>query len=358
MVDASVREQMLAPPLATCELAGLDGRIKERCEDFIVDEIPAYPPDGREERHLLIRVRKRELSTLELLRILARELALGAHEIGYAGRKDRDAVTTQWLSVPITASAALEGLSLPGIEILEAHPHGQKLRLGHLHGNSFRIVIRGPGLDLETAIHRVRDKMTAIERGRGLENLYGLQRFGDDGENLDRGLDLLAAGRPFGRQHKFVVSAAQSGLFNLYVVLRKSQGWLRKVLPGDLLHRLDPGGMFAVEDVAAEQLRMDRGELVVSGPIFGAKMRAPVDPTPSSLLEREVLLRAGLGPDLFAVHGKRLPGSRRPVQVSVEDFEVDAVDATGDLPEGVELRFRLPAGSYATQLVRELQCGP
>jgi len=358
LVDTSVREQMLAPPTATSDLAGVGGRIKDRCEDFVVDEIPAYPPDGREDRHLFIRVRKREFSTPELLRILAEELSLGGHEIGYAGRKDRDAVTTQWLSVPISAAAALEHISVPGIEILEAHPHGQKLRLGHLHGNSFRIVLREPGSDLETACRRVREKLVRIERGGGLENMYGPQRFGEDGANLDRGFEVLATGRRFGRQEKFVVSAAQSGLFNLYVGLRKNQGWLRKVLPGDLLHRADPGGMFVVEDAAAEQRRMDRGELVVTGPIFGAKMRAPAEPSASALLERGVLLQAGLDPGVFATWGKRLPGSRRPVQVPVTEFRVTEVEASDGLPEGLELRFRLPAGSYATQLVRELQCDP
>jgi tRNA pseudouridine13 synthase len=358
VVDASVREQMLAPPAATGNLVGVGGRIKDRCEDFIVDEIPAYSADGREDRHLFIRVRKRAISTPELLRILEKELSIGPHEIGYAGRKDRHAVTTQWLSVPISAAAALERFSVPGIEILEAHPHGQKLRLGHLQGNRFRIVLREPGGDLETARQRVRAKLVAIGRGGGLENTFGAQRFGEDGVNLDRGLGLLASGRRFGRPEKFVVSAAQSGLFNLYVGLRKSQGWLRQVLPGDLLHRIDPGGMFAVENTAAEQSRMDRGELVVSGPIFGAKMRAPAEASPSALLERGVLLQAGLDPGIFAGRGKQLPGSRRPVQVSVVDFSVTEAEAADGLAEGLELRFCLPAGSYATQLVRELQCGP
>lgn len=358
LVDADVREQMLSPEPATSSLPGIGGRIKERCEDFVVDEVPAYPPDGREGRHLFLRIRKRGISTPDLIRNLSHALRIESREVGCAGRKDREAVTTQWLSVPYESRDAVDRLNLENVEVIEARPHGQKLRTGHLKGNRFRIVIRDPGMDLESARHVVREKVLAMERGGGLENLYGEQRFGHAGENLDRGLQLLRGGRRPNPTEKFLLSAAQSGLFNLYVVLRRGQGWLRQALPGDLLQKREGGALFAVEDPAAEQPRMNRGELVVSGPIFGAKMRAPVDPSPAALLEQEVLHRAGTAPELFAAFGKNLPGSRRPVQVPVADFRVAEVEETDELPGGLELRFGLPAGSYATQLIRELQSGP
>lgn len=358
MIDPGVREQMLAPPPASTLLPGIGGSIKHRCEDFVVDEIPAYGADGREDRHLLLRVRKRGMSTPEMLKILARDLALQPHEIGCAGRKDREAVTTQWLSVPIASASQLEAVSIDGFEILESHPHGQKLRTGHLHGNQFAIVIREPGIDAATAVQRVRDKAMFIESSGGLENVFGEQRFGHDGGNIEDGLAFLQAGKRLGPKAKFLVSALQSALFNLYVVLRKEQGWLRQVLPGDMLQRRESGGMFRVEDASVEQLRMDRGELVVSGPIFGAKMRGPQEGSPAALLEQEVLRRAGLDPEVFArAGGKRLPGTRRPVQVPVMDFSASEAAAVDGLPEGVQLRFSLPAGSYATRLITELQCG-
>jgi tRNA pseudouridine13 synthase len=358
LVDPQVRSQMLSPDPATSSLSGISGRIKERFEDFVVDEVPAYPPDGREGRHLLIRVRKRGVSTPDLIRNLSHALRIESREVGCAGRKDREAVTTQWLSVPWESRDAVDRLSIEGVELIEARPHGQKLRMGHLSGNRFRIVVRDPGMDLESARHLVREKVLGLERGGGLENLYGEQRFGHGGENLDRGFDLLRAGRRPNPSEKFLLSAAQAGLFNLYLVLRRGQGWLRQVLPGDLLQKREGGALFAVEDPGAEQPRLNRGELVVSGPIYGSKMRAPLDPSPSALLEQEVLRRADSSPKLFAAFGKNLPGSRRPVQVPVADFRVTEVEETDDLAGGLELRFGLPAGSYATQLIRELQCGP
>lgn len=358
MLDPEVRERMLAPAPSTGEIAGIAGRIKERCEDFVVDEIGAYPPDGRDDRHLLVRLRKRGLSTPEMLRILSVALMVDPPEIGCAGRKDRQAVTTQWVSVPAAAAAALGKFEHPQIEILEAHPHGQKLRTGHLHGNRFRVVVREPGMDTAVALERVRRKMQAIERSGGLENLYGEQRFGEGGDNLERGLDLLRSRRRMGAGGRFLVSALQSGLFNLYLDLRREQRWLRHVLPGDVLQRTDSGGMFEAEDAAAEQLRLDRGELAITGPIYGSKMRRPEPGTPSALLEEEVLRQASIDGDAFRGHGKRLPGSRRRLQVRVADFSARAAEPVEGLGEGVELRFVLPTGSYATQLLRELQCGP
>jgi tRNA pseudouridine13 synthase len=357
LVDSEVRAQMLSPVPATSSLPGIGGLIKQRFEDFVVDEVAAYPPDGREGRHLFLRIRKRGVSTPDLIRNLSHALRIESREVGCAGRKDREAVTTQWLSVPYESRAGIDRLKLEGVEVIEARPHGQKLRMGHLRGNRFRIVIRDPGMDLESARHLVREKVLAMERGGGLENLYGEQRFGHGGENLDRGLDLLRAGRRPNPTEKFLLSAAQSGLFNLYVVLRRGQGWLRQALPGDLLQKRDGGALFAVDDVAVEQPRLTRGELVVSGPIFGAKMRAPDDPSPASLLEQEVLRRADVPAELFGAFGKNLPGSRRPVQVSLSDFRLTEIEPDDELAGGLELRFGLPAGSYATQLIRELQSG-
>lgn len=358
MLEPEVRNQMLAPEPATSTLPGIGGRIRMRNEDFVVDEVAAYPPDGREGRHLMVRVRKRGMSTPDLIRNLAHGLRIESRDVGCAGRKDRDAVTTQWLTVPFETASALERLDIKGVEILEARPHGQKLRMGHLHGNRFRIVVRDVGMDLESARHHVREKVLAVERGGGLDNIYGEQRFGHGGDNLERGFALLREGRRPNPTEKFLLSAAQSGLFNLYVVLRRGQGWLRQALPGDLLQRRESGGLFTVDDPFAEQPRLDRGELVVTGPIFGAKMRAPVDPSPAALLEQETLRRGGIEERAFAAFGKNLPGSRRAVQVSVADFRVAEVEGDDELPGGLELRFGLPAGSYATQLIRELQAGP
>ena len=356
-LDASTRAAMLAPQAATAQLPGIGGRLRQRHEDFLVDEIAAYPADGREQRHLLVRFEKRGLPTMAAVKEIAQACGIGLREVGVAGRKDAVAVTRQWISLPADVAPALDRFAHPAIVILDARPHGQKLRTGHLHGNRFEIVVRDLAVPVDEALQRVGAKLRLLGEQGGLENLYGPQRFGAGGANLERGLNLLAAGR-LDRRDSFVASAAQSGLFNLYVGLRRERGWLRALLPGDLLRKRASGGLFYVDDVGTEQARLDRGEVELTGPIHGAKMRRPPEQTASALLEEEVLRRAGLDLEQLRVHGKRLPGSRRVVQLDLGAVEVDEAAAEAQLGAGLRLRFVLPSGSFATQLTRELQVGP
>lgn len=348
---------MLAPAPATAHLQGIGGRLRARHEDFVVDEIAAYAANGEPGRHLLVHLEKRGLSTMGAVKELALRCDVPPREVGVAGRKDTAAVTRQWVSVPVEAAAALESFDHPALRILDVQLHGQKLRTGHLHGNRFEIVVRDLAVPIGAALERAHAKLAALRASGGLENLYGPQRFGFAGANLDRGLNLLASGR-LDRRNTFVASAGQAGLFNLYVALRRERGCLRRLLPGDLLRKRETGGLFYVTELEVEQARFERGETELTGPIHGAKTRRPPEGTASAALEEEVLQRAGLGIAQLKVHGKRLPGSRRVVQLALDRIEVAAAPAVGDLGEGLLLRFTLPPGSFATQLTRELQVGP
>lgn len=356
-IDATLRATMLAPSAATADLPGIGGRLRARHEDFVVDEIAAYPANGEPDRHLLVRFEKRGLSSMAAVKELAQLCDVPAREIGVAGRKDTAAVTRQWISMPIEAAPALERVEHGAIRVLEFHPHGQKLRTGHLRGNQFEIVVRDLAVPIETALERTRVKLEAIARQGGLENLYGPQRFGCGGNNLDRGLQLLAFGR-LDRRNTFVASAGQAGLFNLYVAMRREQGAMRRLLLGDLLRKRASGGLFYVDDLEVEQARFDEGEVELTGPIHGAKTRRPPAGTASAQLEEEVLRRVGLSIAQLKAHGKRLPGSRRVVQLDLTEVLVDEAPAVEGLAAGLRLRFTLPAGSFATQLTRELQVGP
>lgn len=356
-LDAATRADMLAPVAATAHLPGIGGRLRARHEDFVVDEIAAYTANGQPDRHLLVRIEKRGLSTLAAVRELAQLCEVPLREVGVAGRKDTAAVTRQWISMPVEAAPALERLAHGAIRVLEFHLHGQKLRTGHLHGNHFEIVVRDLAVPLDVAVLRARAKLDALQDQGGLENLYGPQRFGFGGSNLDRGLRHLAGAR-LDRRHTFLASAAQAGLFNLYVALRRERGWMRHLLLGDLLRKRETGGLFYVDDLPTEQARFDRGEVELTGPILGAKARRPPAGTASADLEEEVLRRVGLSTEHLRSHGKRLPGSRRPLQLALAEVEIGEAPPVDGLGAGLCLRFSLPAGSFATQLTRELQVGP
>src|SRR5580704_15830407 len=133
---------MHTPPLLTADLPGIGGRIKSEPEDFEVEEIPAYQPSG-EGDHLYLWIEKRGMGAEYFVRQVARRLDIPPSEIGTAGLKDRHAVTRQMVSVPAAVEGRLAQLEGDGIRLLSVSRHGNKLKPGHLHGNCFRILVRG-----------------------------------------------------------------------------------------------------------------------------------------------------------------------------------------------------------------------
>jgi tRNA pseudouridine13 synthase len=284
------------------------------------------------------------------VREVAKQARIPQGEIGVAGLKDRDAVTRQQISVPDRAASALEKFEHPAIELSDVRPHSHKLRRGHLRGNRFVIVVRELDLDLDDALQRARAKLARLTEptGHGLRNYYGSQRFGEGARNLEPGLASLAGRR---RRHKgdISVSAGQSALFNFYLATRAERGLLTTVLVGDILQKRDSGGMFECLDAPAEQARLDAGELVLTGPMFGSKMRAPKSGTAAAALEAEVLATVGLDSGKLAKLGRNVPGTRRQLVIWPADVSATPVDG------GLQLQFCLPAGSYATVLLQELR---
>jgi tRNA pseudouridine13 synthase len=336
----------------TAHLPGIGGRIKQAPEDFEVEEIPAYEPSGSGS-HLFLWVEKREMGAEYFVRQVARRLDIPAGEVGTAGLKDRHAVTRQWVSVPEGAEPRLGQLDGEGIRLLRVSRHGNKLRPGHLRGNHFRILVRDAD---PTAGERLGPVLEQL-RQLGLPNFYGSQRFGHDGETARLGLALLRGEPPpatSGRRpnlrspflRKLALSAAQSALFNHYLARRLADGLLRRVLAGDVMAKWPFGGMFVAADVVREQERFDRRETVHAGPIFGRKTFAAAGE--SAAREAAALADFQLTPTAFHRFGKLLQGTRRHNLVYVDDLSA-AVE-----PEGVRLAFTLPAGSYATVLLREV----
>lgn len=330
-------------PFATPDLAGTGGRTQTCPEDFEVEEIPAYEPSGAGD-HLYAWIEKRGVDARSLLCHLARTLEIPEGDIGYAGLKDTLAVTRQLVSVPARCEAALGRVDRDGIRVLSARRHGHKLRAGHLTGNRFRIVMRET---LPGALERAQ-AIAARLADEGMPNFYGPQRFGRDGATLRQGLATLRGeARPRrGMLLRLSLSAVQSALFNAYLADRLERGALGRVDRGDVLLVADCGGPFVVADPDLERERLARREVVLSGPMFGPKMRMPSGEPAAR--ERALLMRAGLSLAQIQAFGKLLPGTRRPLLVWPEALHVAATEV------GLELRFVLPAGSYATVLLREL----
>ena len=352
-VSERVRAAVVDPPYACDDLPGIGGVTRSQPEDFAVEELPIYPPDGGA-GHLLVWLRKRSLTTEDAVREVAKQLRIHPGDIGVAGLKDRDAVTRQQISVPANSEESIARFQHPAIELSDPRPHSHKLRRGHLRGNRFVIVVRELAVDPEQAQLRVQAKLERLA-AIGLRNYYGPQRFGEGARNLESGLASLA-GRRSRHKGDISVSAGQSALFNVYLATRVERGLLSTALEGDILQKRESGGMFECKDPSTEQLRLDAGELVVTGPMFGSKMRAPAMGTAAAALEDEILALVGLDAPKLAKLGRKVPGTRR--QLLIWPSELSATSSAGGWQEsgGLQLQFCLPAGSYATVLLREL-CG-
>ncbi len=342
----------LDPPLGTGSVPGCGGRIGDDLEDFQVTEIPAYEPAGHG-AHCFVCIRKRGLTSPEAAKRLARALGRRPSDVGMAGLKDRHAVTEQWLSVPDVDPAQTRSLAVPGVEVLEARLHPHKLRTGHLQGNRFAVRL------LEVCPEARCRAATVLARleGEGMLHLYGPQRFGRGGENLAKGMTLLQ-GPPRGggqrRQRRLLVSAVQAALFNDYLARRLEAGSLQIPWPGEVCRREPRGGLFRWEgdDPAAMAARLAAGELQLTGPLFGPKMR-PVATGSAAALEAQTLEAAGLEPADFARWRRLAPGGRRPLTVTPREVSVEQAG-----PGRLWLRFTLPAGAYATVLLREVTKTP
>jgi len=354
----------LAPELPTATF-------RRSPEDFVVDELPAYEPLGQGE-HLYVTFRKIDLTTPEAMKRLARALGADPRAMGYAGMKDRHAVTTQTASfqLPLATDPAplLARAQLDGITILAAVRHNNKLKPGHLLGNRFRIVLR----DLDpAAVPAMRAALEAIGQ-RGVPNAFGPQRFGRDGDNPERAIEWLS-GKSRGprdkRDQRMLFSALQSLWFNQVLARRESDGTWADALPGDLAKKTDTGGMFLVplEGPEADDalVRSRARELTPTGPMFGKKMRWP-EGAPAEI-ERAILCAAIEDPARLDAWGHLGEGTRRPLRMPVTELTTETLslaldgpdnassdgpdDASGDGRAALAVGFVLPKGGYATTVL-------
>jgi tRNA pseudouridine13 synthase len=304
-------------PLVSNDLPGTGGRIRSELEDFQVTEVPAYPFDGEGE-HLYLWLEKRGHTTKWILETIQKQMGIKPRDIGVAGLKDRHAITRQWISIPRHFEDRLPSLNLEGLTLLETKYHSNKLGIGHLRGNIFKLRVRGSEPDAMARAQAILDRLEVM----GVPNYFGPQRFGNTGENAVRGLELVRNGRMRGPESiplkRFLIGSLQSLLFNHYTRLRLERGFYDSLLEGDVAKKHDTGGMFTVADPVLESPRAARLEVSATGPLHGKKVMPAFGP--SKALEDEVLAA----------------------------FELEACE------DGFWLEFALPKGSFATVVLREV----
>lgn len=358
MEEKSTTEDALGDlPRAVGEAPLMYAVLKREPGDFRVDEEPAYLPEGQGD-HLYVRFEKVGLDTDEAVRRMARVMGCDPREVGVAGRKDRHAVTTQWASFLRGEVAAAEALELPQIRVLEVSRHKNKLRTGHLKGNRFEVRLR----DVASAVGEL--DLAPVERAlaqlseRGVPAYYGEQRFGVD--NLARARAWLVDGGPPPRHpgdRKFLVSVLQSAIFNEACAERvTAPEGLATIVRGDVVKKEETGGLFVADDLDEVRARAARFEVSATGPMFGAKMRAAEHEAGEA--EAALLAKHGLDAAKLERFARAGEGTRRPYRLRVRGLEPGTAPTVERDGSDLVLRFWLPAGAYATTLVRELVRSP
>lgn len=404
---------LMSLPYVTSDFAGIGGLIKQRPEDFFVQELPLYEPGGQGE-HIYCEIEKVGISTFEAIERLGRALGVPRENIGYAGLKDAHAVTRQLFSIWGATDDALARANLEGMTIRWAARHGNKLRLGHLKANRFAIKIRGVSAAMVVKVKPLLKRL----QDHGMPNYFGQQRFGkrDDNDRLgaamvraddEQTLMLLLGGpdehadppgvlearqlfeagdlegamkqwpRRCGMERRVLarfiktnnasaalklvdqklrrlwISALQSRLFNNVVAQRIAA--LDRLMDGDLAWKHENGACFRVESAQTEQPRCDAFEISPTGPLLGYRLTLPQGEPLK--IEQAVFAQAGLSPEQFRHVGRdRMKGARRPLRVRPADVEL--AGGADEFGEYVLLAFTLPPGSFATVLLDEVMKAP
>lgn len=324
-------------------------------EDFEVEEIPAYLPSGSGE-HLYLWIEKSGKGTPEVLKSVQAAFGVKEIAIGYAGKKDAHAVTRQWVSVhtPSDDPQPIDALNALGwMRVLKTTRHANKLRLGHLRGNLFKVRIYGATQDdkqIDSAIDTLKKN--------GFINYFGKQRFGFDGSNVAQGMHVLAGQKMPHQKRLLLVSAVQSAIFNCMAAQRFEEV-ADAATKGDVLQKIH-SGCFICEDPDTDSSRIRENCVAVTLPLFGKKYMS------SSGYARDLECRCSDaffhdwtkafscdGDVAFDLHGlsKFASGDRRQFIIRPEILTFIRNDA-----DCIEVRFALPSGCYATVLLRHL-CG-
>ncbi|EHO5243104.1 tRNA pseudouridine(13) synthase TruD, partial [Campylobacter lari] len=286
----TMEKNIIFKPLYALKHSPINVYFSKNSNDFVVREKPLYEFSGKGE-HLILHIQKKDLSTSEALRILSEQSGVKMRDFGYCGLKDKQGLTTQYISMPKKFEENLKNFKHEKMKILESFVHDNKLRIGHLKGNSFFIrlkkVLKVDALKIEQAFKNIQEQ--------GFANYFGYQRFGKFQDNFSQGLEILKGKNIKNKKmQEFLISAFQSELFNKYLSKRveishfindfsekeisqiyaldkeeikslKNQKQFFKLLKGEVLGHYPFGKCFICEDLINEVERFNQKDISAMG---------------------------------------------------------------------------------------------
>jgi tRNA pseudouridine13 synthase len=311
-------------------------------DDFVVEEVLGYAADGDGE-HVLLKVEKRDANTDWVARELACFAGVPPLAVGYAGLKDRHAVTRQAFSVQLAGRPEPDWAMFPHAEIrvLASARHRRKLKRGGLAGNRFVLVLRDVAGDRTRA-----EQVLAAIAARGVPDYFGEQRFGRGGGNVERARAMFAGRRVDRATRSMLLSAARSQLFNAVLAERVQRDCWDTPLDGEIWCLRGSRSWFGPEPfTAALAQRLASGDIHPSGPLWGRGATPAAHA--AAALENDV---AAMEPALVAgLVAAGLEQERRPLRLQPDALAWQWLDATA-----LQVAFTMPPGAYATVVVREL----
>ncbi|MEA1915699.1 MAG: tRNA pseudouridine(13) synthase TruD [Campylobacterota bacterium] len=317
----------------------IDFTFKQNRHDFIVNEIPLQPFSKDKGKYLILHIKKEFTSTWDLLNRIEEVLDIRSSEIGYAGLKDKNATTTQYISLPMRFSKDIEQIQTKHIKIIGKYKHYEKLKIGDLKGNAFTINL----LDVKAEdLPTIYQSLSKIQK-HGMPNYFGFQRFGTDG-NFDYA-KAVVYGDEIINDHKLkrmMISAYQSYFFNAWLAHRvdisREKGLNRlELLEGDIAFEYSSGKSFAAQNTPSIQNNYKQKLLCPAGLLPGRKVnRATRD---ARQIEEQY--------DDEYIHDK---GYRRASWIYPQNIK----NKYNEKEKVLQLQFELPKGAYATVLIENL----
>lgn len=318
-----------------------NGLLRSEKSDFKVFEQLPFLPCGEGE-HLFIHIRKTGANTAFVAKQLAKYFSVKESLVSYAGLKDRFAVTEQWFGVHVPGKQVydLSDLDIEGVEVLSYKRHNKKLRIGGLDGNRFEITLRDV-TEVDELVRRWH-----VVSNYGVPNYFGEQRFGINGGNIAQALSLFS-GRKVNDKKKrgMYLSAARSLIFNQVISQRIEKEKFETLMMGDVLMLAGTQSVFLADNI--DQSLIDRHvnhDVDITAPMWGAGELM----TSKQALTFEESVAEQLPEFCQGLPRFGLKQERRRIRLVMKEPKIDIAN------NNVTLSFFLPAGAYATTIMREL----
>lgn len=333
---------------------------KQTPDDFIVTERMDIAFDGEGE-HLWLCLKKINMNTVFVARLLSKWAQIPVRDVGYSGLKDRRAKTYQWYSLRLPKKNKpntdfndfIADKLQPDehIQILQTHWHGRKLNRGTHNANHFMITLK----DVQGDQNAIEAQLSDIAQ-QGVPNYFGEQRFGRDGNNLNKADDfftkILTSNKPYKphkkdiEQHGLLISTARSYLFNQILALRVANDTWNKGMAGDVFNLEGTASVFSAKLDDDIRVRLENKDIHPTITLYGVgDNKVSGD---ALTLENQIFCAEKYNTLTQGLKKIGVKSSKRATRLLVSDMHWQW---TGN---DLQLSFELPKGAFATVVLYAL----